>query len=124
MKARLDAGRLDRLARLLFQPGMSELPELEPDSMFLARLRRRLDLADLERSREGESLGTLSWKLSPLVAALCLLMLISFWWTAATRGWQPDPVEVLLWESTTSAESLPDRNLILDAVLNYRQEGD
>lgn len=125
MAGKIDGEMLEKLARRLFEPGLTEVPEPIRDRVFLARLRIRS--GDVVLVGEGnllENLGGLSWRLAPAAASLCLIMLLTLWWSAETRGWQPDPAEVLLWESAVSPEQAPELPAVLDAVLRYRQERD
>jgi hypothetical protein len=117
---------LDRLTARLFRPGLSELRDGSPEAVFLAGLRLRLASA---RGAVSESaalaVGRVCWRASPLLAMLCVLMLFSLWWMDSAQARQLDPAVRLLVEMTTADKPVPDRDLILDAVLRYRgEEGD
>lgn len=117
---------LDRLAGRLFRPGLSEVREVSPDAVFLAGLRLRLASAEGTASESATlALGRVCWRASPLLAMLCVLMLFSLWWMDSAQARQLDPAVRLLVEMTTADEPMPDRDLILDAVLRYQgEEGD
>ncbi len=122
MGGKIPSELLDRLAARLFRPGLSQLHEVSPDAVFLGGVRLRLASAAAKAAEPAAAvLGSFCWRAAPLVATLCVLMLYSLWSMDGAQARQMDPAVRLLVEMTTSDDTVPERDLILDAVLRFEE---
>lgn len=119
MKRRLDSDEFERLARRLFRLESLSAEEESPDAVFLAGFRDKL-----RRHRAMKvvsfTVGQLGWRASPLLAPVCILLLVvlrSFVGTTPQIAPQIAPSEELVQTVTTEEEAQLTNNEVLQAIL-------
>ena len=120
MKKKLEPDQLNRLAETLFGSTRVEQEEVSPDSVFLAGFRGKLDR---ERTTTESSLGIgeICWKSSPLIASICLVLMLFLGFASDAGTSEMSASEEVLWSTWTATEGTElSGDLIVEVVLVER----
>ena len=116
MKRRLDPDEFERAARGVFHLEPWDAGEESSDAVFLAGFRSKL-----RRQRAVQAVtftvGQLGWRASPLLAPMCILLLLLLRSFVATTPPQVGLSEELTVTVTTQEEAQLTNNEVLEAIL-------
>lgn len=125
MKRRLDPDRFERLAREMFRLEPLDPMDESPDPVFLAGFREKL-----RRHRAVQAVtftvGQLGWRASPLLAPVCVLLLVVLRMFVVSTSQVTPQVgvsEELVQTVTTQEEAQLTNNEVLQAILTLNNDG-
>ena len=119
MKRKLDPNEFEKLARGLFRLEPWDVAEECSDAVFLASFRQKLR-RHKARKAVAVTVGQLGWRASPLLAPMCILLLMvlkTFVATTPQVAPQIGPSEELVQTVTTEEEAQLTNNEVLVAIL-------